>query len=135
MEKVTFNLNSIDINVGTRPVSVKHSIEIFSEEQKRKYTYFQDWLNIESMYHYSDGNFYVDRDSAKDWTLAISAENSGKEKEVDILTPGMIKSEVLPVYLIKLFNPQTNLFDEIECFPFTNLNRLLKVKILIPAKI
>lgn len=135
MKKVTFNLNSIDINVGTRPVSVKHSIEIFSEEQKRKYTYFQDWLNIESMYHYSDGNFYVDRDSAKDWTLAISTENNGKEKEVDILTPGMIKSEVLPVYLIKLFNPQTNLFDEIECFPFTNLHRLLKVKILIPAKI
>ena len=135
MDKVTFNLNSIDINVGTRPVSVKHSIEAFTEEQKRKFTYFQDWLNVESMYHYSDGRFYVDRESAKNWTLEVCKDNQGNNKQVDILTPGMAKSENLNVYLIKIFNPFTNSFDEVECLLFTNLFKLLKVKILIPAKI
>lgn len=134
MDKVTFNLNSIDINVGTRPVSVKHSTELFTEEQKKKFTYFQDWLNVESMYHQSDGRFYVDRDSAKNWTLAVNKDEHGNDKKVNIITPGMAKPEVLSVYLIKIFNPFTNSFDEVECFPFTNLHKLLKVNILIPAK-
>lgn len=134
MDKVTFNLNSIEINVGTRPVSVRHSIEIFTEEQKRKFTYFQDWLNVESMYHYYDRRFYVDRESAKNWTLDISKDEQGNNKKVDILTPGIEKSEVLNVYLIKIFNPFTNTFDEVECLPFTNLYKLLKVNILIPVQ-
>ncbi|MCE9540689.1 MAG: hypothetical protein K8R85_15930, partial [Bacteroidetes bacterium] len=97
-------------------------------------TYFQDWLNVESVNHFSDNKFYVDRDSAKMWTLTVSKDSVGNDKEVDILTPGMSKSETLPIYLIKIFNPLTNKFDEVECFPFTNLNRLLKAKILIPTK-
>lgn len=134
MDKVTFNLQTIDINAGTRPVSVKHSVELFTDEEKRRFTYFQDWLNVESMYHYSDDKFYVDRESAKEWTLAVSKDNNGNDKTVDILTPGMSKAETLSVYKIKIFNPLTSVFDEVECFPFTHLNQLLKAKILIPAK-
>ena len=132
MEKINLNLNSIDIKFGIKTVSVKHSVEIFSEEQKKKYTYFQDWLNVESMYHYSDSYFYIDYESAVNWNLKKSKDNKGIEKSVDILTHGMPKSEVLPIYLIKIYNPKTMTFDEVECFPFKYMNELLKVKILIP---
>jgi len=134
MDKITFNLNSIDISFGTRTVSLKPSVEIFTGEQKKRFSYFQDWLNIENMYHYNDNLFYVDSESADKWSLEKVVDSDGKEKQVNILTPGMSSDENVCIYKCKIYNPITQKFDEIECLPFKHLYQLLKVKLLIPAK-
>lgn len=133
MDKITFNLNSIDLNLGTRTVSLKHSIEFFTEEQKRKCSYFQDWLNIESMYHYNDKLFYIDSESINKWNLEKVIDDRGNEKQVAFLTPGMTTTGTSCVYKCQIFNPMSQAFDEIECIPFRFLSQMLKVKILIPA--
>lgn len=126
-------MNSIDINFGTRTVSLKHSVELFTDEQKKRFSYFQDWLNVENMYHYNDNLFYVDSESADNWNLEKVIDDSGKEKQINILTPGMTTDENVYIYKCKIFNPMSQTFDEIECIPFKFLHQLLKVKFLIPA--
>jgi len=129
MEKINFNLNSIDLEFGRQPVNVKHNVDIYSEI-RHKFSYIQDWISIEGLFHKNDEFFYLDNDVIKEWNLEKFDDID--ENILEVIIPSQLQPEIVSFYKLKIYNPKNKVFDDIKCIPFKNLYKLLKVKILVP---
>lgn len=133
MEKIAFDLNSINHKFGRLSTKIKSTNEVFIPEEMQKYILVEDWLKAMSYFHFNDGYFYIDSELIDKLKLEKFIDQEGKESQIDIMTSGQAESTVSNFYRLKILNTITNVFDEIKCLPFKNLHNYLTVDVLIPT--